>query len=174
MAIRWNGLVGKDRKYVEPKKLDAGITAEEVKSIVSKEVRASSIKRQVGQYFDDVTAQGIRTEALLGEAKQAIDKSLIKIEDLIEKDQNDSEQLTELNESIDKLIELSQNIELSVHKDNLISYKNIKTVLDTMETNNEKQFSRMRHLMVANVILTMATGILTLFVIYFFLLGVVF
>ena len=80
MAIKWNVLTGRNKKRVKPQAQtkakepvkevvkeseEKGITPEEIKNLVDREINAASMKNQMVKYFNNIEAQGIRTEAIL-------------------------------------------------------------------------------------------------------------
>ncbi len=210
MAINWNSLTGRPSRktHTDTTGRDSGITADEVKHIVGNEVRAASMKNQVIHYMEDVNAQSIRTEALLGEIKDVIDTSLLRINEAVTMDATQVEKIDEINssivrlealsskietsiakqmeeekenpdevlDSIDKvsqeiehLIQMNREIEESVHKDNLVSYKNLKTMLDAMESNNVSRHKKLSGIVSFNLILTLLNLLITAFWVYIFL-----
>lgn len=153
MALRWNTFTQKDRKPELRKEADESITTEKVKHIISTEVRAASMQNQVLSYLNDANAQGIRTEALMEEVKETISVSLERIEEAVAGNQQNEERLEEIHASVDKLAKTSQNLEASIHKDNLLTYKNIKVLLDDLEDNNRLRAGTLKRMLSLAIIL---------------------
>ena len=107
------------------------LTAEEVRGIVSHELNMASVKTQMLQYFDDMAASSNRTESMINDMRRAIDESLGKISAVASKNV-DPEKLEQIDEAVKNVAKMSENLEGTLHKDNLISYQNTKSVLDDM------------------------------------------
>ncbi len=144
MAIRWNVFQGKESGRSKVHRAERPLTDEAIKNIVSKEVSAASMKSQLMKYYDEASASSIRTEAVLGEIKEAMDDSLAIIKEAAISDSNNSDKLDELNRLVQRNTQLSENLESSVHKDNLLTYKNIKDILESIENNNRARAGRLR------------------------------
>lgn len=134
MAVRWKGFSGKEHKDSK------GITAQEIHNIVSREVSAASMKNQVMNYIDEISALGIRTEAVLDELKE----SCARIEDIVKTGGSDNNRLDSIADTVERVAELSESLEASIHRDNLISYQNIKETLEQLEENNKIRAGRLR------------------------------
>lgn len=167
MALKWNNLSGKIRKSAGTSGQENTVTSDEVRHMINTEVRAASMKNQVVQYLGDVSAQGVRTEALIGEMKETMDISIAKIQDAIETGKDSREKLEEVQESVEKLARISQNLESTIHRDNLLTYKNIKTILDEMEDNNRARGRSFKWMVIGIALMTfisivLSAGVLTI------------
>ena len=107
------------------------LTAEDVRGIVSHELNMASVKTQMLEYFDDIAASSNRTESMISDMRRAIDESLGKISEVASKNV-DPEKLEQIDEAVRSVAKMSENLEGTLHKDNLISYQNTKSVLDDM------------------------------------------
>lgn len=161
MALKWNNLSGKVRKSNGTSGQENTITSDEVRHMINTEVRSASMKNQVVQYLGDVSAQGVRTEALIGEMKEAMDLSVAKIQDVIETGKDSREKLEEVQESVDKLTRIGQNLEATIHRDNLLTYKNIKTILDEMEDNNRARGRAMKWMVIGIALMSFISIVLS-------------
>ncbi len=142
MALKWNTFSGRDRKPQQKK--EEKITQQDIKNMVSQEVSAASMKNQLMKYMDDVQSQGIRTEALINEMKESIDASLGKLEELAEFNSVDKDKLEEIQKSVNKAAGISNGLEASIHKDNLISYKNIRDIITESDGKNSIRAGKIR------------------------------
>lgn len=105
------------------------LTAEDVRGIVSHELNMASVKTQMLQYFDDMAASSNRTESMITDMRKAIDDSLEKISAAASKSAS-PEKLEQIDEAVRDVAKMSESIEGTLHKDNLISYQNTKSLLD--------------------------------------------
>lgn len=108
---------------------DRPLTAEDVRGIVSHELSMASVKTQMLQYFDDIAASSNRTETMINDMRKAIDDSLEKIS-VAAANSVSPEQLEQIDEAVRDVAKMSENLEGTLHKDNLISYQNTKSLLD--------------------------------------------
>lgn len=136
MAIKWNMFSGADRKSAAKQNEKKTLTADEVRNIVNREVNTVSAQSKIMKYFDELEAQGVRTEALLGEIREAIDDSISQVKEAALGSNISMGKLEEIDASVKKVEQLSLGLENTIHKDNLLSYKNIKDRLDEIEENN--------------------------------------
>ena len=130
MALNWKYFTPKKK---ESKKEDRSLSSDDVRNIVNQEVSTAAMKNQIVKYFDDIAAQGIRTEALLGEVKDEINKTIPKVE------------------------QIGHSLEESVHKDSLLSYKNIKEILDEIDERNAIRAKKIRGIAVWALIFSLLT-----------------
>ena len=167
MAIKWNILTGRNKKRAkmtipvkskEPVKEtvketeDKGITPEEIKNLVDREVNAASMKNQMVNYFNNIEAQGIRTEAILEELKIAVDASLNKIQDAANKDFENSQRILEINAAVGRVEKISRGLEESIHKDNLLTYTNLKELIEQTDRKNEKRLKKLKAGIIVGII----------------------
>ena len=167
MAIKWNILTGRNKKRArmtipvkskEPAKEtvketeDKGITPEEIKNLVDREINAASMKNQMANYFNNIEAQGIRTEAILEELKIAVDASLNKIQDAANKDFENSQRILEINAAVGRVEKISRGLEESIHKDNLLTYTNLKELIEQTDRRNEKRFKKIKAGVIVGII----------------------
>ena len=136
MAIRRNVFSGTDKKTAAKQNEKKALTADEVRNIVSREVNTVSAQSKIMKYFDELEAQGVRTEALLGEIREAIDDSISQVKEAAAGSNISMGKLEEIDASVKKVEQLSMGLENTVHKDNLLSYKNIKDRLEELEENS--------------------------------------
>lgn len=126
-----NNAVSRDVKsdVVDKKTDNHPLTAEDVRGIVSHELNMASVKTQMLQYFDDMAASSNRTETMINDMRKAIDDSLEKISAAASKSAS-PEKLEQIDEAVRDVAKMSESIEGTLHKDNLISYQNTKSLLD--------------------------------------------
>lgn len=110
-----------------------GVTPEEIKSIVNREVNAASTKTQMIKYFDNIAASSERAETMLVEIKDAMDENDEKFR-----------MLEELSCTMKEVAASCGNLETVLHKDNLITYKNIKDRLDAIEEDNDTKIKKIK------------------------------
>ena len=144
MAAKWNIFAGREPRRENVKKEEHAvkehtITEQDIQAMVSQEVNAASIKKQVINYMEDVSARGVRTEALLTEIKNSVDFSLYRIDEVSKKTEIAPDKMTEIQKSINHISDLGDEIKASVHKDNLLIYKNVKTLMDETDAQNEER-----------------------------------
>lgn len=159
MAIKWNVLTGRNKKRVKPQAQtkakepvkevvkepeEKGITPEEIKNLVDREINAASMKNQMVKYFNNIEAQGIRTEAILEELKSAVDVSINKIQDAANKDFENTQRILEINAAVSRVEKISKGLEENIHKDNLLTYTNIKELIELTDRKNERRLNKLK------------------------------
>lgn len=154
MAMKWNIFSSREPKREPIRKEERTMTEQDIRNMVNQEVSAASVKKQVINYMEDVSAQGVRTEALLGEIKEAMDLSLYKIEEVSKKSELAPEKMDEIEKSINRIAELGEEIKNSVHKDNILTYKNIKILIEETDANNQGRARAIKRGVNAIVIMT--------------------
>ncbi len=154
MAMKWNIFSGRDNKKEPVRREEHTMTEQDIRNMVTREVNAASVKKQVINYMEDVSAQGVRTEALLNEIKDAIDLSMYRIEEVSNKSGLAPEKMEEIEKSINRVEQLGEEIKNSVHKDNLLTYKNIKILIEEAEADNKGRARAVKRGINAIVIMT--------------------
>lgn len=152
MAIRWNSFFSRESKREQNIKKEEPRTMSEqdIRNMVNQEVSAASMKQQVISYMEDVNSQGIRTEALLSEIRDAVDNSIRRIEEM-------SQSNDEIEASIKRVGDIGEEIKNSVHKDNLLTYKNIKLLFEEAEERRIKENKKIKSATTAAVVLSAIT-----------------
>ncbi len=155
MAIKWNLLTGRNKKRVKPQVQpkakepvkepeEKGITPEEIKDLVDREINAASMKNQMVKYFNNIEAQGIRTEAILEELRTAVDTSINKIQDAANKDFENTQRILEINAAVSRVEKISRGLEENIHKDNLLTYTNMKELIEQTDRKNERRLKKIK------------------------------
>lgn len=155
MAIKWNVLTGRNKKRVKPQVQpkakepvkepeEKGITPEEIKDLVDREINAASMKNQMVKYFNNIEAQGIRTEAILEELRTAVDTSINKIQDAANKDFENTQRILEINAAVSRVEKISRGLEENIHKDNLLTYTNMKELIEQTDRKNERRLKKIK------------------------------
>ena len=169
MAIRWNSFFSRESKREQNTKKEETRTMSEqdIRNMVNQEVSAASMKQQVISYMEDVNSQGIRTEALLSEIRDAVDNSIRRIEEM-------SQNNDEIEASIKRVGDIGEEIKNSVHKDNLLTYKNIKLLFEEAEERRIQENKKIKKAATASVVLSAITlvvlvGAVALAVVWYFL-----
>lgn len=155
MAIKWNVLTGRNKKRVKPQvqpkakepvkaSEEKGITPEEIKDLVDREINAASMKNQMVKYFNNIEAQGIRTEAILEELRTAVDTSINKIQDAANKDFENTQRILEINAAVSRVEKISRGLEENIHKDNLLTYTNMKELIEQTDRKNERRLKKIK------------------------------
>ena len=155
MAIKWNLLTGRNKKRVKPQVQpkakepvkepeEKGITPEEIKDLVDREINAASMKNQMVKYFNNIEAQGIRTEAILEELRTAVDTSINKIQDAANKDFENTQRILEINAAVSRVEKISRGLEENIHKDNLLTYTNMKELIEQTDRKNERRLRKIK------------------------------
>lgn len=155
MAIKWNLLTGRNKKRVKPQAQpkakepvkepeEKGITPEEIKDLVDREINAASMKNQMVKYFNNIEAQGIRTEAILEELRTAVDTSINKIQDAANKDFENTQRILEINAAVSRVEKISRGLEENIHKDNLLTYTNMKELIEQTDRKNERRLKKIK------------------------------
>lgn len=155
MAIKWNLLTGRNKKRVKPQVQpkakepvkepeEKGITPEEIKDLVDREINAASMKNQMVKYFNNIEAQGIRTEAILEELRTAVDTSINKIQDAANKDFENTQRILEINAAVSRVEKISRGLEENIHKDNLLKYTNMKELIEQTDRKNERRLKKIK------------------------------
>ena len=169
MAIRWNSFFSRESKREQNMKKEETRTMSEqdIRNMVNQEVSAASMKQQVISYMEDVNSQGIRTEALLSEIRDAVDNSIRRIEEM-------SQNNDEIEASIKRVGDIGEEIKNSVHKDNLLTYKNIKLLFEEAEERRIQENKKIKKVATASVVLSAITlvvlvGAVALAVVWYFL-----
>lgn len=170
MAIRWNSFFSRESKRESGAKKEEQRTMSEqdIRNMVNQEVNQASMKKQVISYMEDVNSQGIRTETLLSEIKDAVDDSIKRIEEM-------SHSNEEIEASIKRVGDIGEEIKNSVHKDNLLTYKNIKMLLEESEAVRLNEIKKVKSAAAATVVLSAITmvfsiGIVALVLVWYFCL----
>lgn len=170
MAIRWNSFFSRESKRESGAKKEEQRTMSEqdIRNMVNQEVNQASMKKQVISYMEDVNSQGIRTEALLSEIKDAVDDSIKRIEEM-------SHSNEEIEASIKRVGDIGEEIKNSVHKDNLLTYKNIKMLLEESEAVRLNEIKKVKSAAIASVVISAITmvfsiGIVALVLVWYFCL----
>lgn len=170
MAIRWNSFFSRESKRESGAKKEEQRTMSEqdIRNMVNQEVNQASMKKQVISYMEDVNSQGIRTEALLSEIKDAVDDSIKRIEEM-------SHSNEEIEASIKRVGDIGEEIKNSVHKDNLLTYKNIKMLLEESEAVRLNEIKKVKSAATASVVISAITmvfsiGIVALVLVWYFCL----
>lgn len=168
MAIRWNSFFTRESKREQNTKKEETRTMSEqdIRNMVNQEVSAASMKQQVISYMEDVNSQGIRTEALLSEIRDAVDNSIKRIEEM-------SQNNEEIEASIKRVGDIGEEIKNSVHKDNLLTYKNIKLLFEEAEERRIKENKKIKGTATAAVVLSAITlaiivGAVALAIVWYF------
>lgn len=168
MAIRWNSFFTRESKREQNTKKEEPrtMTEQDIRNMVNQEVSAASMKQQVISYMEDVNSQGIRTEALLSEIRDAVDNSIRRIEEM-------SQNNDEIEASIKRVGDIGEEIKNSVHKDNLLTYKNIKLLFEESEERRIKENKKIKSAATASVVLSAITlaiivGAVALAVVWYF------
>lgn len=152
MAIRWNSFFTRESKRDQNTKKEETrtMTEQDIRNMVNQEVSAASMKQQVISYMEDVNSQGIRTEALLSEIRDAVDNSIRRIEEM-------SQNNDEIEASIKRVGDIGEEIKNSVHKDNLLTYKNIKLLFEEAEERRIVENKKIKRAANASVVLSAIT-----------------
>lgn len=152
MAIRWNSFFTRESKREQNTKKEESrtMTEQDIRNMVNQEVSAASMKQQVISYMEDVNSQGIRTEALLSEIRDAVDNSIRRIEEM-------SQNNDEIEASIKRVGDIGEEIKNSVHKDNLLTYKNIKLLFEEAEERRIAENKKIKRAANAAVVLSAIT-----------------
>ena len=152
MAIRWNSFFTRESKRDQNTKKEETrtMTEQDIRNMVNQEVSAASMKQQVISYMEDVNSQGIRTEALLSEIRDAVDNSIRRIEEM-------SQNNDEIEASIKRVGDIGEEIKNSVHKDNLLTYKNIKLLFEEAEERRIVENKKIKRVATASVVLSAIT-----------------
>lgn len=172
MAGRWNIFSGKAAGREKSGKSvhttgESALTERDIRAMVNQEVNAASVKKQVINYMEDVSAQGVRTEALLSEIKNVVDYSLYRIEEISNKADVAPERMDELESSIKQIGNIGEELKASVHKDNLLTYKNIKQLIDGTDDKNEGRTGALKKGVTAAVIMSSVTlGIVVMLAVF--------
>lgn len=166
MAIKWNLLTGRNKKRVKPQVQpkvkepvkepeEKGITPEEIKDLVDREINAASMKNQMVKYFNNIEAQGIRTEAILEELRTAVDTSINKIQDAANKDFENTQRILEINAAVSRVEKISRGLEENIHKDNLLTYTNMKELIEQTDRKNERRLKKIKTGIVFGIIFSL-------------------
>lgn len=152
MAIKWNSFFTRENKREQNTKKEEPrtMTEQDIRNMVNQEVSAASMKQQVISYMEDVNSQGIRTEALLSEIRDAVDNSIRRIEEM-------SQNNDEIEASIKRVGDIGEEIKNSVHKDNLLTYKNIKLLFEEAEERRIVENKKIKRVATASVVLSAIT-----------------
>ena len=132
MAHRFNVFSGLDRHINKKNKSipvnhepdNNRITPEQIKDIVSREVNAASTRSQMMNYFDSIAASSERTETMLVELRDALDAGLASVKNTKE---------INIDESVKRIENGYESLGADMHKDNLITYKNLRQALEEAE-----------------------------------------
>lgn len=111
---------------------DNNVTPEAIKHMVSKEINAASAQSRMMKYFDNIAASSERAETILMEIKDSIDDNDEKMKEL-----------QQLTDSIKDMTVSCENLESLMHKDNLITYKNIKEQIEAVEEENDTRIRKL-------------------------------
>lgn len=173
MAVKWNILTGrktgkKVRAGVEKKENvknrpaeqqgDKGLTQEEIKSIVDREISAASMKNQMVKYFNNIESQGIRTEAILEELRTSVDTALDSIRTAAERDSENSQKIMEINAAVTRVESISRGLTDNIHKDNLLTYTNMKELIEQTGMITEKRLKGIKAGIITGIILLLLTA----------------
>lgn len=109
MAIRFSFSGKEHRRHNNTERqerpVNVGLTAEDVRGIVNREMNNMDTKKTIVSCFDELAATNLRTEAVLNEIK----------------------------EELSSIAENGENLESAVHKDNLASYRNLKELIESSD-----------------------------------------
>lgn len=111
---------------------DNNVTPEAIKHMVSKEVNAASAQSRLMKCFDNIAASSERAETILMEIKDSIDENDEKMKEL-----------QQLADSIKDVAASCGNLEELMHKDNLITYKNLKEYIEAVEEDSEARIKKL-------------------------------
>lgn len=152
MAIKWNSFFTRENKREQNTKKEETrtMTEQDIRNMVNQEVSAASMKQQVISYMEDVNSQGIRTEALLSEIRDAVDNSIRRIEEM-------SQNNDEIEASIKRVGDIGEEIKNSVHKDNILTYKNIKLLFEETEERRIAENKKIKRAVTVAVVLSAIT-----------------
>ena len=165
MAHRFNVFSGLDRHINKKNKSipvnhepdNNRITPEQIKDIVSREVNAASTRSQMMNYFDSIAASSERTETMLVKLRDALDAGLASVKNTKEID---------IDESVKRIENGYESLGADMHKDNLITYKNLRQALEEAENKAIKKNSGLKKgitaCLVMNGILLVAVIVLVL------------
>lgn len=141
------------------------LSENDIKEIVNREVHNADTKNKIMACFDEMTANNIKTEALLTELKDTVDASIEKL-DIIAKCEDKSDDFARLDASIKKVAVLSENIEYTIHKDNLASYKNLKEILENIDEDSKRRDKKLSGGIAAAIVLGAISLIGILYLVY--------
>lgn len=110
--------IDRTEKTEKTDKKEQPITEADVRTIVAREVQAASTMNQMMHYFDDILANDVKSEAMISELRDDVDKS-------------------------------AQNLLATLHKDNLIMYKNMKDMVEENRQTQEVLIKKTRRLSIA-------------------------
>ena len=91
-----------------------------------------------------LTVTGIRTEAILEELRTAVDTSINKIQDAANKDFENTQRILEINAAVSRVEKISRGLEENIHKDNLLTYTNMKELIEQTDRKNERRLKKIK------------------------------
>ena len=89
-----------------------------------------------------------------------LSESLENIDTSVQKVASVTDCLDGIDASVRKVADVSENLEATIHKDNLISYKNLKDAIDAVEAGAKKRENKLKGGIIASVIFNILTFIM--------------
>ena len=76
--------------------------------------------------------------------KSAVDVSINKIHDAANKDFENTQRILEINAAVSRVEKISKGLEENIHKDNLLTYTNIKELIELTDRKNERRLNKLK------------------------------
>lgn len=133
----------------------------------------ASVKRvlEFSESLEDIDAS-VKRVLELSESLEDIDASVKRVSEMsenlsdidasVKKAASISESLEQVDQSVKRFEIMHEGLETTLHKDNLISYKNLKDAIDAIENNADKRHGRLRNGIIAAIAVNGLTLILVI------------